>query len=236
MLLGQGIPVLMLGYATGFDQPDLQDSGSVIVGLSVFISFMLLVVYTLTTGILVQLAHDAKLDRPVRVRRYIWPALTAVPAILLLSLVICLILFAGQMVMSLFGVASPFLLIIALPALLAFYLWVLATFSVLAPAVIIERVGLRGLGRSAALTRGYRWPIVGTLFLIGMCTIGLYIAGGFLLALISYVTGPFIGGLLFGALSMAGTGILSIAVALIYARLREIKEGVSLDQIASVFD
>ena len=42
--------------------------------------------------------------------------------------------------------------------------------------------------------------------------------------------------LLYAAFTAVGTGLLSILTALIYARLREIKEGVSVDQIAEVFD
>ena len=45
------------------------------------------------------------------------------------------------------------------------------------------------------------------------------------------------GGILLSALlSGLGYGIMNISLALIYARLREIKEGVNVDQIASVFD
>ena len=40
----------------------------------------------------------------------------------------------------------------------------------------------------------------------------------------------------YAAFTSVGTGLLSILTALIYARLREIKEGVSVDQIAAVFD
>lgn len=239
MVLAQGIPLLMIGYATNFDQPttlELQDSYPTVAGLTAFMMFMLLLVYTFTTGLLVQLAYDAKLNRRIRIGRYLRPALTAIPAILILSVAIILLLLAGQFVLMMFGAVSPFLAIVALPATFVFYLWILGTFSVLAPSVIIERVGFRGLGRSASLTKDYRWPIIGTLFLIGMCTLGLYIAAGFVIGLISLVVPPLVGSLLFGALSTAGTGILSIAVSLVYARLREIKEGIGLDEIAAVFD
>lgn len=238
MILAQGIPLLLIGYATDFDQQamDIQDSYMTVAGLTFFMIFMLLLVYTFTTGLLVQLAYDAKLGRRIKVGRYLRPALTAMPAILVLSLAIFLMLLAGQFVLMMIGTVSPFLAIITLPANFVFYLWILGTFSVLAPSVIIERVGFRGLGRSAALTRDYRWPIIGTLFLVGMCTLGLYIAAGFVIGLISLVLPPLAGSLLFAALSTAGTGILSIAVSLIYARLREIKEGIGLDEIAAVFD
>ena len=45
-----------------------------------------------------------------------------------------------------------------------------------------------------------------------------------------------VGVLLITALNAIGTGLSSITIALIYARLREIKEGTSLRDIVAVFD
>ena len=63
-------------------------------------------------------------------------------------------------------------------------------------------------------------------FVIGIVGISsLTSAGGIIITLIFYA-----------ALSGIAYGLSSISIALIYARLRQIKEGVSIDQIVSVFD
>jgi uncharacterized membrane protein len=104
------------------------------------------------------------------------------------------------------------------------------------PAVVIERLGFRGLGRSEKLTKNYRWPIVGALVLTWICALIIIVVALFVadFALSSGVLAVSI--LLYAAFTAVGTGLLSILTALIYARLREIKEGVSVDQIAEVFD
>jgi len=45
-----------------------------------------------------------------------------------------------------------------------------------------------------------------------------------------------IGVIVSSLISVITYGLLSIAISLIYARLREIKEGVGVDQLASVFE
>eukprot|EP00903_Cladosiphon_okamuranus_P022917 g21109.t1 len=108
----------------------------------------------------------------------------------------------------------------------------------MAPAGVIERAGFGGLGRSKYLTKEYRWPILGALVLAIICATIINIVALFVVGLVASAgsIGMVIGIVLFAAISTVGAGFLSILVALIYARLREIKEGVSVDQIASVFD
>lgn len=181
------------------------------------IAFLIqMVVYGLAVALLVQLAYAAKLGRAINIGAYIGPAFAAAPAIVVLSIVAA-ILFA-----------------IGLLALIIPGLWLYAVFFVMAPAVAIERVGFSGLGRSAQLTKEYRWPIVGLLLLLGLilgvmsfiaqALTGLF-GGGFAPALVVQII-----------ISAFTSGISAIAVALTYARLREIKEGVSVDDIVGVFE
>lgn len=118
-------------------------------------------------------------------------------------------------------------------------IWVYAVFSVMAPAVVIERAGYGGLGRSASLTRQYRWPVAGAYFLSLICAVLIYALGFLIVSLVSSVGGVsalIISVLVFAVLSTLGTGLVSIVTALVYARLREIKEGVAMEDIATVFD
>ncbi|CUH43713.1 hypothetical protein [Ruegeria atlantica] len=95
--------------------------------------------------------------------------------------------------------------------------------------------GFGGLGRSAALTKGYRWPIFGALLLVGICAgIVNFLAGVFAGILAGVGSWAKIVG--FSIIAALSEGLTGISIALISARLREIKEGVIVDQTASVFD
>ena len=177
----------------------------------------------MTIALLVQLACYAKLERPLKPRSYISPALAvAVPIAIL-------------------GLLSGLLMVLGLVALIVPGLWVYAVFSVMPAAVVIERIGFSGLGRSAALTKEYRWPIIGASLLILIMNAGVGAIAVFAVGLLAGVLGSSGVALVILAVTLAtlsgiGYGLSAISVALIYARLREIKEGVSVRDIATVFD
>lgn len=211
--------VVLSGSLVGFDTVlSLEETETASGGASALTGLVDLVVYSVTTAFLVQLAYDAKLKRPIRLGKYIAPALASIFPIAILGIVVGLLV----------GVAALALII---PGL-----WVYAVFSVMEPAVVIERLGFKGLGRSAKLTKGYRWPILGALAITWACAMAIIVLALFVtdLAMSSGILAVSI--VLYAALTAIGTGLVSILTALIYARLREIKEGVSVDQIVSVFD
>lgn len=232
MLVGQVIPGLVIGLAVNSTDP----LGSGSITTSVVMGFLLLCVYTVSTALVIQLTHDEQRGRRIRVRSYLGPAVRALPVLLALSVAIFLILVVAQFGLMLFAAATPYLLIVGLPLFLGFVLWVLASCSICAPAVLLEQAGLHGLGRSFELTREYRWPVAGTLVLTCLLILVFYLIVGALIVVFTMATNALFGALLFGLLSTAGTNILVIAVTLIYTRLREIKEGIGLDQVAEVFE
>ncbi|MEO9528350.1 hypothetical protein [Roseibium sp.] len=206
------------GVALGVETQTFDSPGE---GIAMVVSFIInMVVYSVTTALLVQLAYDAKLARPVQIGRYVGPAMSAVVPLAVISIVVTILVGIGMMLLIVPG------------------LWIYAVFSVIAPAIVIERAGFGGMSRSRALTKEYRWPILGALILALICAMLINIVAMFIVGLIAIIgtAGMVIAVLLFAAISTIGVGFLSIIVALIYARLREIKEGVSVDQIASVFD
>ncbi|MEJ8561935.1 hypothetical protein QTO30_12405 [Yoonia sp. GPGPB17] len=177
----------------------------------------------LTIALLVQLAYDAKLGQPITPIAYIAPAIKAIVPIIVLSLVIGILAGIGFALLIIPG------------------LYIYAVFCVTTPAIMIERAGFAGMGRSAALTKEYRWPVVGVLILLGICTIGLSIVMTFLVGMIVPIiglnaAGYGVGILLFALVNGLTYGLSGIGAALIYARLRDIKEGVSVDKLAAVFD
>lgn len=118
-------------------------------------------------------------------------------------------------------------------------IWVLAVFSVAIPAAVIEGRGFDALARSAELTKGYRWPIVGfglvfllivilLSLLVGMILVpvaGLAAVGGELSAL-----GGLVVALVTAAVSAAYAGLGAIPSPVLYLRLRKLKgEGVPQD-------
>jgi hypothetical protein len=125
------------------------------------------------------------------------------------------------------------MVLLIVPGLILATMWAVAI-----PSATIERTDVgASLSRSSALTRGRRWRVFGALLVAG---------------LISVAAGAIIGGI-GGAVIMTGVGpgVLKIAVwivtsmtqafsacvtATLYYFLRREKEGVDINQIASVFD
>ena len=112
-------------------------------------------------------------------------------------------------------------------------------FCVTSPVIVIERIGLQAFVRSSFLTKGYRWSITGAFLLTFISYLIFAVIAGALISLIVALTGIF--GILLSYLVMLtvlaiGIGIFTILSTLIFIRLREIKEGISLEQIADVFD
>ncbi len=189
--------------------------------MAVLVVFLLsMLTSSIVTAMIVQLSYDAKLDRPSRIGRYFASAIGNLPAVFLLSIL------------------STILFILGWVAFLVPGLWLMSVFSVFVPAIVIEGAGFRALGRSARLTKNYRWPIVGTMVLIFLC---IAVFSAVLGAVVGLVTGSFFGGptivqMILEAIGNGLTyGMFSIAVALVFARLKEIKEGVGVADLVEVF-
>jgi hypothetical protein len=104
-------------------------------------------------------------------------------------------------------------------------------FYVAVPVKVAEDKGIiESLSRSWSLTAGYRWPILGLLFLFSMAML-VVILVGFLLNFI-----PILGQIIFLLLMLAIMPFGSFIAAAIYQRLVEIKEGKSVTSIAEVFN
>ncbi|MBL4557927.1 MAG: hypothetical protein JKP98_15080 [Rhodobacteraceae bacterium] len=116
--------------------------------------------YGLAVAVTVLLAYDAKLGRPLRMRGYIGAALSVIVPLFLVSLLVQILIGLG-------------ILALVVPGL-----WLIAVFSVVVPAVVIERAGSGALARSAELTRGYRWPILGLFLIMWLIALGLAAALG----------------------------------------------------------
>jgi hypothetical protein len=112
------------------------------------------------------------------------------------------------------GIGVGFLLLIV-PGLILLTWW-----SVVAPAVVIERRGLDAFGRSRDLVRGNGWQVFGVIVVVFVIQ---FLANNLLSAVFGGAD-SFVGALLASLISSALIGPLSaIAAALIYLELREVK-------------
>ena len=158
------------------------------------------------------LTYDTVLGRAVDINAYLSKLSTLFLPVLLVSLVLGTAVSLG-------------LLAFLIPGFILMMIW-----YVTIPSVIIEEVGFGGFGRSQKLTAGYRWPIFGMVVLVGVAMNVLSIGIVNALASLNWLGTPVL--LIISFLGMTFSAILA---ATTYARLREIKEGVSVDKIADVF-
>lgn len=212
------LALLVGGWAL---QPTLGGAAGVSDVISLVVQAVQVVVFSVAGAFMVMAAYDAKLARPVRLGDYLVGTLRQLVPLVLCSVVIWIGFFIAAMALVVPG------------------LWLLAVWSVAMPAIVIEGAGFSSLGRSAALTKGYRWPIVGAMILLAICmgiiTMALVFLVGSVLAAAGGVFALVVGVVLYAVVSAAGYGIFYIGIALIYARLREIKEGTSVETLAEVF-
>jgi hypothetical protein len=120
--------------------------------------------------------------------------------------------------------------LLVIPGVIVFLMLFVAT-----PACVVERLGpFDSMDRSAQLTKGHRWKILGMLLLMGIPAVVIIVlfegiaevaGGGLILSAACELT--------WNAIVDAGYAMLVIAT---YHDLRVAKEGVDTAQIASVFE
>ena len=217
-LISTGISVLYNGTSM-FESPE--DPSAALEAMTdpvgIALTFVLpMIIYGFSTALIVCAAYDTKLGRPSRIGEYFAIAMRRAVPILLISLALGLIIGVGFMLFVIPG------------------LYLAAMFSVSIVAVVLESGWLGALGRSKRLTKEYRWPILGALILLYIAMFLIQIALGFASAA-AFTVNSVVGIAVYAASVAIGTALLSIGFVLIYARLREIKEGVSVDTLAEVF-
>lgn len=135
-------------------------------------------------------------------------------------------------ILSMLGIYFGLLLLIV-PGIILAVMW-----SVSTPAMVAEKLGVfASLGRSKQLTKGARWSIFGLL----LVALVLLVVPAMLVPLFggAMPVSPFMAltpGLVVATLlSAAATMVYSALVAAIYVELRTIREGTTVDELASIF-
>ncbi|MBW0005396.1 MAG: hypothetical protein JO216_18135 [Hyphomicrobiales bacterium] len=110
----------------------------------------------------------------------------------------------------------------------------LMCYFVAVPVCVVEdRRPMEALSRSSELTSGYRWKLLGLELIL---IIGYFLLSYALKTVFSLLAGAFITQLLSFLLQVIFTVASGILAAVVYYNLRVLKEGLDIDQIASVFD
>jgi uncharacterized membrane protein len=131
------------------------------------------------------------------------------------------------------GVGFASILLIA-PGLILFCMWYVS-----APACVVERLGpIESLGRSRALTKGYRWRVFGVIILtyifVGLTNGVFAILVRFLVPdiILRSMVSPIVTGLA----TLIPNAFWNVASAVVYYRLRMVKENLTMESLADVFD
>jgi uncharacterized membrane protein len=207
------LPSVILGQGGESVATNPSGQGVVLLIVGGVLSFVLSMI---SQAVMVHAAFQAMRMRPVSVGNSLRVGLSRVVAVFLLAILMGILAGLGA-------------LLLIVPGLMLMTMWFVST-----PACVVERTGpWTSMKRSAALTKGHRWKIFGLLLLLillsaivaGLMQLVLMQVGSTILVLL--------GTLLWGAL---WTAYYSIAVVTTYHDLRVAKEGIDIEQIASVFD
>ncbi|PRX10225.1 UNVERIFIED_ORG: hypothetical protein BCL66_10416 [Martelella mediterranea] len=219
-----GIVVQLVSYFIGMGagnplDPDVAASNAMVQSPAtaiLVVGVVPMIAYSIMTGMMVLAAYDTKAGRPVRFNAYLGETARRLPALIIITLI------------ATFGIAVGSMLFL-IPGL-----WLCGVWAVCVPAIMIERAGFGALSRSSQLTKGYRWPVVGfivvTYIIISVITFLVAMVAAFLPIPALFVA------IVLGLINGITTALLSIAVSVAYARLRDIKEGVGYADLAEVFD
>ncbi|MDG1457894.1 MAG: hypothetical protein P8Q92_08415 [Pseudoprimorskyibacter sp.] len=211
------IPALLSTAPIAMLQTGTSTDGDIISGFSVLLS---VIGNFLAIGMVVQLTYDKFSGRHNTLGAYFSNAF---------RVLIKLVLF-GILVSILAGIGTVFLV---LPGL-----YIAAMFYVVSPVILMEP-GVSPLARSLALTKSYRWPLVGLMIVVFIISIisTSVISGGLNVLFVS-TAGPSIF-LMTVSQTLANAifyGFGGVVAALVYARLRELKEGLGIEDMANVFE
>lgn len=207
------IPLMVYNFSFGLHDPEAMDAEMTLpIGLgSILIA---IVVASLATGALTYGVLQHLKKRSFSTGEILGVGLSLMVTVLAVALIQGIIIFVGALACIIPGIIAAVML------------------SVAVPVAVEERPGVfRALARSTNLTEGYRMGVFAVLFLIGL----IHFCASFAIGVVSVVS-PVASFFMSSLEATVYSGISATAGALIYYRLRCIKESVDIDGLASVFD
>jgi hypothetical protein len=230
------LPVLLLIWGVA----EAVSGSGVGIAVVVFGVLLLMALFMLSQAVVLHGAFQDMRGRPVSLADSLGVGLRRFLPLIGLAVVMLLVAVAGALLVGLMsflvgmisggliaGILSGVLLVIA--AVILLIMWFVAT-----PVCVVERLGpFASLRRSSQLTKGHRWKIFGLMLLMIIISV---IAG----QVVEYILGAVGGMILIAIGTLIWNGIwgafYAVAVAVTYHDLRVAKEGISIEQIAAVFD
>ena len=215
------------------------------IGLATFVFVFVMIVLSLfSQAVILHAAFQNMRNQPasifgslkVGLRRFLPLLLLGLVMIVLTVLVVMALSMAAGFTVAISGntaytiVATIVAVILGLAAVAILYtMWFVAV-----AACVVERRGpFAAMGRSNQLTKGHRWKIFGLLLLLVLVSILASLLIGLILTPLGSTILTFIVNVAWSAIWGA---YYATAVAVSYHDLRVAKEGVDIEQIASVFD
>lgn len=223
LVVGVGLNLmnyLIFGSALFIEPENMFSSAA---GIAAFLSTMVIsmIVSTILMAMITLAAYDIHQGRAMRIGAYISVAVRNFIPIIVLTILMSI----GV------GIAS---LLLVIPGLYLYAMWL-----VVVPAIVIDQAGFGGLKRSQELTKGFRWSILG-LLILGLIIIILIsaVVGGVLgygfYSMFEGPSGPAV--LIFQSIvNSIGYAFFAVLVVMLFARLKELKEGVGMDELVEVF-
>lgn len=173
-----------------------------------------LVLGTLVTGVLCLGAIDVRLGRRHGIDQYLRQAARHFLPLLVFGLLLSVAMAIG-------------IVFFVLPGL-----YVAARYLPYVPTTVFEDRGWQGTNRAEELTRGYRWPLVGTLVIFGLLLAAFFVAIGLPLGYAATGLGVIVGIVAAGALTALAYVVFATFTTTVYLRLRELHEGATPADIA----
>jgi hypothetical protein len=184
--------------------------------ITIGIGFVLLMVLSMfSSAIILQGAFQDMRHRPVNVLDSLKVAVRRLLPLIGLALLETVLLLLG-------------LILLVVPGFMLYTMWLVAV-----AACVVERTGpWRSLRRSQELTKGHRWKVFGLFLLL----LALSLINPLVQLVLNATVGATAAAIGNGVWTAIGSAFSSVVMAVTYYDLRVAKEGIDIDQIASVFD
>lgn len=214
--IGTEVEAALVSAETGAVPPPVFEATSAFGGLIVFVAYMVLA-SILQAALVRTTIEDLNGQRPTFADS-LSRGLAAVLPIIGLSILMYLGIMIGLVLLIIPGI------------------YLLVRWSAAIPALVHERLGiLASMGRSAELTKGSRWRILGLIVIVYIALVVLQLGLGLLVLAVTGVAGSIVGALLAALVSAVSAVLVSIAMAVSYVELRYVKEGADVKQLAEIF-
>jgi hypothetical protein len=228
-------PLLILLPVVGFGTVFLQNAATNVATILLVIAVGV-VVYILVSGLTVVLASELYLGRTANLGKAFATVGRTFGSMLgaIVALGIVMVLVAVPVMLGAALFRNPIVAILGVLVVMAVEVYVAATFFAVKHAVLLEGVSSTGaLGRSAALTKGERWHVMGTIALVVLLnmavTIGIVLVASMIPSLIVQAI------LQFAATTIVYP-LIGIVQTALYYDLRIRREGFDIEYLASAFE